>query len=182
MAGTDAGVRFFDAVNQSYDAWIDAVRAANERGHRFSAALIEDAQRGQREFVELTSKWAEAPLDILGFYGSLMGAATKAQGRALDVSRQLFSEMGEAQKETREVARRVMTANRSAGEAAVEFGRGVFSRAGEAVQTAAQSAVPASLSDGRRMVREPVRAAERSSEPPTRTAERSGEPNNNSDS
>ncbi len=149
MAGNDASVRFFDAVNEGYDALIDAVRIVNDRGHRVSTALIEDAQRGQRETVELAKKWAEAPLDVVGLSGSVIDTTTKAQSRSIEVARQWFGEMADAQQETRQALQRVLNASRSAGEASVSGARGFFDRASEVVQTAAQPA-GARVSDGRK--------------------------------
>ena len=157
MAGNDATVRIFDALNDSYDAVIDRLRAANDRRHRFSTAMIEETQEGQREAAKLASKWADAPFDFLGFYSSLIETSTQAQGRALDVTRQWFGELTEAQREAREVFQRMVSANRAASQAALDFGRGIFSRAGEAVQSVAQSAA---VGDGRRSPREPARASE----------------------
>ncbi len=159
MAGNDATVKFFSAMNEGYDAFIDTIRAANDRGHRMSTALIEDVQRGQREAVELATKWAEAPLDLASLSSSLADASTKAQNRSLEVTRQLFGEMAEAQEKSREVFQRVVNANRSAGEAAIGVARGFFTRASEAVQSAAQSTA-ATGADGRRTAREPSRTAQ----------------------
>jgi len=135
MAGNDATGKFFEALNESSDALIDAVRAANDRGHRVSTAIIESAQEGQREAVELAKKWLGAPFDIAGFYSTLVESATRTQGRALEVTRQWFGEMADAQKETREVLQRVFKANREANQATADVARGVFSRAGEVVQS-----------------------------------------------
>ncbi len=136
MAANEATAKLFDAMNESSDAMVDAVRAANDRGHRFSTALIEQAQESQREAVELTRKWIDAPLDFLGLLTSITETTTKAQGRALDATRQWFGEMAEAQQESRDVIQRMVNANRSAGEATVELTRGIFTRANEAVQSA----------------------------------------------
>lgn len=152
MAGNDAADKFFEAVNSSSDALIDVVRAANDRGHRVSTAVIEAAQEGQREAVELTRKWAAAPLDLFSIYSALVETTTKAQSRALDVTRQWFGEMADAQKETRQFVERLMNANRTASEASIDLARRAFTRATEVVQSAAEG-------NGRRMLREPARAA-----------------------
>jgi hypothetical protein len=136
MAGNDATSKFFEALNESSDAFIDAVRAANNRTHRVSTALIESAQEGQREAVELAKKWLAAPFDFAGFYSAVIESATRAQGRALEVTRQWFGELADAQKETREIMQRVVKANRSANEAGADVARGVLGRASEAVQSA----------------------------------------------
>ena len=83
MAGNDATAKFFDALNDTYDAVIDGIRAANDRGHRVSAALIEEAQEGQREAIKLAQKWTEAPLDFLSLYSSLTETTTNAQAAPL---------------------------------------------------------------------------------------------------
>lgn len=138
MANADAASKYYEALNETSDAVIDAIRAANDRGHRFTTALIEQAQESQREAVELTRKWAEAPLDLIGLLSSLTESTTKAQGRALDTTRQLFGELSDVQKETRDVVQKVINANRTAGEASVEIARGAFSRATNGGQQATE--------------------------------------------
>jgi hypothetical protein len=155
MAGNDAAGKFFEALNESADALIDAIRAANDRGHRVSTAVIESAQEGQREAVDLAKKWIGAPFDVAGFYSTLVESATRAQGRTLDVTRQWFGELADAQKETREILQRVAKANRAANEASADVARGVFSRATEAVQST-------SAGDGRRISRTAEVTAEQS--------------------
>ena len=128
MAGTEASSKFFEALNESTDAFIDSVRAANDRGHRFSIALLEQAQESQREAVELAKRWIASPFDVLGLVSAVVENATKAQGRALEASRQWFGELSEAQKETRETVQRVLNANRAAGQATVDMARDAFNR------------------------------------------------------
>jgi hypothetical protein len=149
--GNGSANRVYDSLNDGYDAIIDAVRAANDRGHRVSTALIEDAQRSQREAVDLVKRWADAPLDILGLYSAFVENTTKAQSRALEATREWFGELANAQQESRQVIQRIATANRAAGEAAMDAARGAFSRAGEVVQNANRSATAtATAADGRR--------------------------------
>ena len=137
MAEDRAEHKLVDALNEVSDAVIDRMRAANDRRHRLSTAFIEQAQESRRDTFQLAKKWAEAPFDLFGLYGSVVQTTTKAQGRALDAARQWFGEIADAQKETRETLRRVFNANRSATDATVGFARGVVSRAGAAVQSAA---------------------------------------------
>lgn len=149
MAGNDASGKFFDALNEGYDALVDAVRAVNDRGHRVSTALIEDAQRGQRETVDLAKKWADAPLDFVGLSGSVIDTTTKAQSRSIEAARQWFGELADAQQETRQALQRVLTASRTASEAGVTGARGFFDRTSEAVQAAVQPTA-SKASDGRK--------------------------------
>ena len=121
MAKQETAVdKYFEALNDSYDAIIEAIKASNERGYRVSTTLLSEAQRGQREAVDLGKKFAEDPTDIGGFYRAMMESTTKAQGRALELARQMFSEISESGGETRETIEKVVRAQRSAGEAAVE--------------------------------------------------------------
>ena len=65
--------KYFEALTESYDAIIDAIKAGNERGYRISNNLLAEAQRGQREPVELGKKFAEDPTDVGGFYRAADG-------------------------------------------------------------------------------------------------------------
>ncbi len=138
MANDDAASKYYEALNETSDAVIDAIRAANNRGHRFTTALIEQTQENQRDAAEITRKWAAAPFDMIGLMSSITESTTKAQGRALDATRQIFNEFSDVQKETRDIVQRVIAANRSANEASVNMARSAFSRATTAVQTATE--------------------------------------------
>jgi DNA anti-recombination protein RmuC len=127
--------KYFEALSESYDAIIEAAKAGNERGFRASNNLLAEAQRGQRESVELGKKFAEDPTDLAGFYRSVMESTTKAQGRALELTRQMFDELSESRNETREVIEKIVKANRAAGEAAVEAVRDVATVTAERVRT-----------------------------------------------
>lgn len=127
--------KYFEALTESYDAIIEAVKAGNERGYRASNNLLAEAQRGQRETVELGKKFAEDPTDLAGFYRAIMESTTKAQGRALELTRQMFDELSESRNETRDVIEKVVKAQRAAGEAAVEAVRDVASTTADRVRT-----------------------------------------------
>lgn len=150
---TSALDKYFEALTESYDAIIEAVKAGNERGYRVSNNLIAEAQKGQKDALELGKKFAEDPTDIGGFYRSMMEATTTAQGRALELARQMFDELSESRTETREVIEKVIKAQRVAGEAAVEAARDVASTTAERVRTGVErvttrGAAPTASSNG----------------------------------
>ena len=126
--------KFFAAVNDSYDALLDALRSANDRGYRISRKLIDETERGQREGLDLTRRLAAAPRDVAGFYASSVRSVTDAQGRVLDLTRPLLDAVGDGQREGRDTIRRVIEANRDAGKAAIEATRDTVGRAGSAVE------------------------------------------------
>jgi hypothetical protein len=134
MPRTETVDKFFNAVNEVYDALLDAAKAANDRGYRVSRQVIDEVERGQREAIDLTRKVASTPSDLSGFYSAAVRSVTDAQGRILDLTRQLLDELSDSQREGREVVRRVIEANRSAGQAAVEATRDAVGQAGSAVQ------------------------------------------------
>jgi len=134
-ARTTAADKYFEALTESYDAIIEALKAGNERGLRVSNNVLTEAQRGQREAIELGRKFAEDPTDIGSFYRAVMESTTKAQGRTLELARQLFDEMSESRNEAREVIEKVVKAQRVAGEAAVEAARDVATVTAERVRT-----------------------------------------------
>lgn len=135
MAKSTAVDKYFEALTESYDAILDAIKAGNDRGYRVSNNLLAEAQRGQRESVELGKKFAEDPTDVGGFYRAMMESTTKAQGRALELTRQMFDELSESRNDTREVIEKVVKAQRAAGEAAVEATRDVASTTADRVRT-----------------------------------------------
>jgi DNA anti-recombination protein RmuC len=132
---TSAADKYFEALTESYDAVIEAIKAGNERGYRVSNSVLAEAQRGQREAVELGKKFAEDPTDVGGFYRAVMESTTKAQGRTLELARQMFDELSESRNEGREVIEKVIKAQRAAGEAAVEATRDIASTTAERVRT-----------------------------------------------
>ena len=95
MTNADASTKYYEALNETSDAMIDSIRATNDRGHRFTTILIRQAQESQREAVEFTRKWVESPFDVIGLMSTLTENTTKAQGRALDATRQFFGELSE---------------------------------------------------------------------------------------
>jgi hypothetical protein len=137
MANTNASAvdKYFEALTESYDAIIDAIKLGNERGYRISTNLLSEAQRGQRESIELGKKFAEDPTDVGGFYRAVMESTTRAQGRTLELARQMFDEMSESRTEARETFDKVVKAQRAAGEAAVSAARDVASTTADRVRT-----------------------------------------------
>jgi hypothetical protein len=136
MATNETAIdKYFEALTVSYDAIIEGIKASNERGYRFSTNLLAEAQRGQREAVELGKQFAADPTDIGGFYRAAMESTTKAQGRALELARQMFDELSESRGEARETIEKVVKAQRAAGEAAIEAARDVASTTVERVRT-----------------------------------------------
>ena len=136
MPKTETAIdKYFGALTESYDAIIGAIKAGNERGFRVSNNLLAEAQRGQRESVALGKQFAADPTDIGAFYRTAMESTTKAQGRALELARQMFDELSESRSEARETIEKVVKAQRTAGEAAVEAVRDVASVTVERVRT-----------------------------------------------
>jgi len=159
MPKTENVDKFFNAVNEAYDALLDAAKSANDRGYRVSRQLIDEVERGQREAIDLTRKVASSPRDVSGFYTAAVRSVTDAQGRVLDLTRQLLDELSDSQREGREVVRRVIEANRSAGQVAVEATRDAVGRAGTAVQN-----VRSRVTNGRTQKASPRKTARETSD------------------
>lgn len=136
MPKQDTVDQFFDSVNESYDALLDAVKSANDRGYRVSRKLIDEVEQSQRETIDLSRRLATAPGDVAGFSAGVVRSLTDAQSRTLDLARQLLDEVSDSGREARDTARKVIEANRGAGQAAVEATRSTVKRAGPAVEQA----------------------------------------------
>jgi cell division septum initiation protein DivIVA len=140
MPNTQTVDKFFDAVTDAYDALLDAAKSANDRGYRVSRRLIDEIERGQRDAVDLTRRVAVAPADIAGSFTSAVRSLTDSQGRVLDLTRQLLDEATDSGREGRDTMRKVIEANRSAGQAAIEATRETLTRGAERVQNLRPSA------------------------------------------
>jgi cell division septum initiation protein DivIVA len=124
--------KFFDALNDSYDALLGAVEAGRERGYKVSKDFLEEARKAQREAMDLGKKLVEAPTDVAGFYGAVVEATSKAQSRSLELAREWLGELGDSGKEARDAMQKVVKANQAAARAAVDAARSGFARAREA--------------------------------------------------
>ncbi len=123
--------KFFGAVDDAYDIVLDTLKAVVDRGYRVSQGRIEQALAGQHEAVELAATIAKSPTDLAKSSGALVETVTKTQGRVLGLSRQWLDEAMDAQQEGREALRRLIDANRQAGEAVIQSSRGLAGRAQE---------------------------------------------------
>ena len=123
--------KFFGAVDDAYDVVLDTLKAGVDRGYRVSQGLIEQTQAGQKEAVELAATIVKSPTDLGKSSGAVVQTLTKTQGRVLVLSRQWLDEAMDAQQEGREALRRLVDANRQAGEAVIQSSRGLAGRAQE---------------------------------------------------
>ncbi len=123
--------KFFGAVDDAYDVILDTLKAGVDRGHRVSKGLLEQAQEGQHQALELAQTVAKSPTNFGTTTGAVVQTLTKTQARVLELSRQWLDEALDAQQEGREALRRLIDANRQAGEAVIESSRGAFGQARE---------------------------------------------------
>lgn len=121
--------KFFDAVDEAYEVALDTLKAGTDRGYRVSRTLIDQAQKGQHEALQLAQTIVKSPTNLAQTAGVVVQNVTRTQGRVLEVSRQWLDEALDSQQEGREAVRRLIDANRQAGEAVVEASRGAFGRA-----------------------------------------------------
>ncbi len=140
MPQTSSIDKFFNAVDDAYDVILDTIKAGTDRGYRVSKGLIEQAEKGQREAVELAHTIVKAPTNLGKTTGAVVETLTKTQGRILETSRQWLDEALDTQQEGREALRRWIDANREAGEAVIEASRGVFGKAQERARQAVRPA------------------------------------------
>jgi len=128
--------QFFDSVNESYDALLDAVKSANDRGYRISRKLIDEVEQAQRDTFDLGRRFATSPGDVAGLSANVVRSLTDAQSRTLGLARQLLDEVSDSGREARDTARKVIEANRGAGQAAIEATRSTVKQAGPVVEQA----------------------------------------------
>lgn len=128
--------KFFSAIDDAYDVILDTIKAGEDRRYRVSKGLIEQAQSGQREALQLAHTIAKSPTDVGKASSAVVDTLTKTQGRVLEMSRQWLDEALDSQQEGREALRRWIDANRQAGEAVIEASRGLVGTAQERARQA----------------------------------------------
>ena len=107
--------QFFDSVNESYDALLDAVKSANDRGYRISRKLIDEVEQSQRDSFDLGRRFATAPADVAGFSASVVRSLTDAPSRSLGLARQLLDEVSYHNRKARDPARKWIEDSRQPG-------------------------------------------------------------------
>ncbi len=142
MAESNATQTPLEAFSETYDVLIHGIKATSDRAHRLSTALIEDAQQGQRERLQMAKTWAERPLDLASFSSSLVETVTRSQGRSFEFASRWVGELAEAQREFGDGLRRVLTANRSVATATAGAARDLVNRAREGPQSTRPSVTP----------------------------------------
>jgi hypothetical protein len=133
------GVKIVDAITESSNALLEAARAANERGFRFSKTVLEGAEQAQQDALDLGRKFAKEPSDLSGFSSAIVEKTNEAQGRVVEFARQWASELSDAGQEAREAFSKVAQANRDAAQASFEGVRSLFGRGIENVQDAVEN-------------------------------------------
>ena len=128
--------RVFDALGEGSAAVTERVKAGNERAGRVSAAFIREAEWVQQGALDLGRKFANNPTDLIGFAASIYEKSVQAQDRAFDFIRQLVDEVAVASRETRTTAEKVVRAQYSAGQPAVEAVRGLVDRTSDIIRPA----------------------------------------------
>ena len=97
--------RLFMAIIERQETTFDAIRAGNERYHRFTRSVLEASRQGARDWTNVARGWAQRPTDIIGLYESISEAAANGQARRLALWQEALEDMSESQREGREVMR-----------------------------------------------------------------------------
>ena len=123
MTEQDPTDQYFDALVTSYDALAHAIEQANERGLKLSRQLLTDITAAQRRALELARQVAANPGDSAAAYAAIMESAVAAQSQALDFTQTTYKEALAASSEGREALDTLLSATRSAAEAALAISR-----------------------------------------------------------
>jgi hypothetical protein len=118
----------FDALAESAEALFSASKSSTERAHRLSQTALADMQAAQQDAIRLARRWAEAPLDLLGWYTAIIETAVQTQQRTAESARKLWDELAQAREETREAITTSARAQWRAGQAAFGLARRAISK------------------------------------------------------
>jgi hypothetical protein len=109
--------KFLSALDESFQAMMDAIRKGNERGYRFSRKLLNDVEEGQREMATLARRFARNPRDMSKVYEDGVDLARRNSRQTGELARQWFAEASDAGREARTTAQAVIKANTEAAQA-----------------------------------------------------------------
>jgi hypothetical protein len=132
--GTTTRDKFFDAINEAYDALITGIEATEQRGHKASGTLLGEARKAERELATLARTWVDSPRSVYENMEAMIDAQTRAQRRALELARDSLGGAGTYRKEVQESLRRMIRANRAVAEVMLEVARAGTSRAAKQVE------------------------------------------------
>jgi hypothetical protein len=65
------------------DSTFEAIRASNERYHRFARSVIEGLRQGGHDWTNVARGWTDRPTDIVGLYETVSEALANGQARRL---------------------------------------------------------------------------------------------------
>lgn len=122
--------KVLSALEESFDAMVDAVKAGNDRGLRFSRRLVDEIGQGRRELAGLGRRLTKRPRDLSALYHDTVDLARRGSGHASQLSQEFLSGARDAGEDLGGTTRTLVKANRKAAEAL-----------GHAVQDAARDLV-----------------------------------------
>ncbi len=120
MSAGESIDRLFMAIIERQETTFDAIRAGNERYHRFARSVLEASRQGTRDWTNVARGWAQRPTDIVGLYESNSETAANGQSRRLALWQEALVDLAESQRESRDVMRGGLGRMREAVEAVQE--------------------------------------------------------------
>ena len=112
--------RLFMAIIERHESTFDAIRAGNDRYHRFARSVLEASRQGTREWTNVARGWAQRPTEIVGLYESISEAVANDQARRLALWQEALEDLADSQRDGREVMRGGLGRVREAVEAVQE--------------------------------------------------------------
>jgi DNA repair ATPase RecN len=109
--------KFFDSLDDSFQAMMEAVRTGNERGLRFSRKLMNEIEEGQKELSSLGRKFSRNPRDSQGLYQASAELARRSMTNSSNLAKEWLMGAQEAGRDAQSTATKVIKANQSAARA-----------------------------------------------------------------
>ena len=169
MAGSQVVDRFLDSMEQTSSTLLEAARDQNERQFRLSEAMLLEVQRVQHENIEFGRRFLQNPLDVGGMYRLFVDTMSKRQGRALELGREVIGTISESATDARDTARKVISMQRVATEAATETASRAVNTAAETVREGGARAASTLGVTAERVAGETVRSAGETTRSPSST-------------
>lgn len=98
--------RLFMTIIERQESTFDAIRAGNDRLHRFTRSVLEASRQGAHDWTNVARGWGRRPTDIFGLYESISEAIANDQSRRLALWQEALEDLAESQRDGQEVVRR----------------------------------------------------------------------------
>ncbi len=128
-----------EGVRGNYTAFVDIMRAANERLYRMNRMAIDETERTQEERIDVFQQWLDRPADLGRINLEILAMWNRRFRRRMEIARTMVDDLRDTAAGTRSIWERMNDANRQTAMATANAGRTVAARAAREASDVAEN-------------------------------------------